>query len=348
MGVRGEGAGAAGSAGRGRAGAGRDRYAGRGAGPAATAGQRGPVSVTGRALCVLEAFTPAAPVRTLTDLARHTGLPLTTVHRLVGELARWGALEREEGGGYRIGLRLWEIASLAPRGLGLRESALPQLSDLVHVTGENAQLAVREDLSLVFVERLAGRGAVPVLTRVAGRFALMPTGVGRVLLAHAPPDVQERALAGPQARCTPATECDPGVLRHSLAEVRRTGVAICERQVTEDSVSVAAPVHGPHGDVVAAVSVVAHADRVRPYTLVPLVQVAARGISRALGAGPGVRAPAGPRPCTVPRGAAGHADPSGAEGAAGPAGPADPAGPAGPIGLTGRGRGGRSGSAIRR
>ncbi|MEW2547810.1 IclR family transcriptional regulator [Streptomyces sp. NPDC047002] len=339
MGVRGEGAGAAGSAGRGRAGAEGDRRAAPGAGPAAKAGeQRGPVSVTGRALCVLEAFTPAAPVRTLTDLARHTGLPLTTVHRLVGELARWGALEREEGGGYRIGLRLWEIASLAPRGLGLRESALPQLSDLVHVTGENAQLAVREDLSVVFVERLAGRGAVPVLTRVAGRFALMPTGVGRVLLAYAPPEVQERALAGPQARCTPATECDPGVLRQSLAEVRRTGVAICERQVTDDSVSVAAPVHGPHGDVVAAVSVVAHADRVRPHTLVPLVQVAARGISRALGAEPGGRAPADPRT---------HTGAAGAAGPAGPAGPADPAGPAGP-GLTGRGRGGRSGSARRR
>ncbi|MCF3960715.1 IclR family transcriptional regulator [Streptomyces fuscigenes] len=239
-----------------------------------------------RALRVLEAFTPDAPVRTLTALARHTGLPLTTTHRLVGELTRWGALERDGGGSYRIGLRLWEIASLAPRGLGLRELALPQLSDLVHVTGENAQLAVREGLSVVFVERLAGRGAVPVLTRVAGRFALMPTGVGRVLLAYAPPEVQEQVLAGPPARCTEATVCDPSLLRQLLAEVRRTGVAVCERQVTLDSVSVAAPVYGPRGDVVAAVSVVAHAGAVQPHTLVPLVQVAARGISRSLGAEP--------------------------------------------------------------
>ncbi|WP_329460293.1 IclR family transcriptional regulator [Streptomyces sp. NBC_01497] len=242
---------------------------------------------------MLEAFTPAAPVHTLSGIARHTGLPLTTTHRLVGELAQWGALERDAHGAYRIGLRLWEIASLAPRGLGLRELALPQLSDLVHVTGENAQLAVREDLSVVFVERLAGRGAVPVLTRVAGRFALMPTGVGRVLLAYAPPDVQERVLAGPPARCTPETVCEPAVLRQLLAEVRRTGVAICERQVTLDSVSVAAPVHGPGGDVVAAVSVVARAGGVQPHTLVPLVQIAARGISRSLGADPVPRPAAG-------------------------------------------------------
>ncbi|MFC4494882.1 IclR family transcriptional regulator [Streptomyces ovatisporus] len=242
--------------------------------------------MTSRALRVLEVFSPTAPVLKLTDISRHTGLPLTTAHRLVSELTAWGALEREADGGYRIGLRLWEIAALAPRGLGLRESALPNLSDLARVTGENVQLAVREDVSVVYVERLAGRGSVPVLTRVGGRFALTPTGVGRVLLAHAPPDVQEYVLSQPLIRYTERTQCDPSRLRQILAEVRHTGVAVCERQVTMDSVSVAAPVYGPGGEVVAAVSVVAHVDTVQGHTLVPLVQVAASGISRTLGAPP--------------------------------------------------------------
>lgn len=254
-----------------------------------TAGGTG--SVTGRALRVLEVFSPAAPVLTLTEISRRTGLPLTTAHRLVSELTGWGALERGPGG-YRIGLRLWEIAALAPRGLGLREVALPHLSDVARVTGENVQLAVREDLSAVYVERLAGRASVPVLTRVGGRFALTPTGVGRVLLAYAPADVQERALAQEPVRYTERTECDPVRLRRALAEVRHSGVAVCERQVTMDSVSVAAPVYGPGGagaaggEVVAAVSVVAHVETVPAHSLVPLVQVAASGISRALGSGP--------------------------------------------------------------
>ncbi|MCA1218722.1 IclR family transcriptional regulator [Streptomyces sp. 8L] len=247
----------------------------------------GGASVTSRALSVLAAFSPSAPVLKLTDIACHAGLPLTTAHRLVSELRDWGALERDPDGGYRIGLRLWEIAALAPRALGLRELALPYLSDLGVVTRENVQLAVREQLSLVFVERLAGQNSVHVLTRVGGRFALPPTGVGRVLLAHAPADVQEEVLARPQSRFTEHTVCDPAELRRCLAEVRRTGVAVCARQVTLDGLSVAAPVRGPGGDVVAAVSVVAHIDTVRAHTLVPLVQVAARGISRALGAPPG-------------------------------------------------------------
>ncbi|MEV0093985.1 IclR family transcriptional regulator [Streptomyces sp. NPDC050738] len=241
-------------------------------------------SVTARALQVLEAFTPAHPVLRLAEISRHSGLPLSTAHRLVKQLTGWGALERDAEGNYRIGLRLWEIASLAPRGLGLRETALPYLSDLGQITRENVQLAVREDLSVVYVERLAGSGAVQVLTRVGGRFALTPTGVGLVLLAYAPADVQERALALPLARHTERTLRSPDRIRRVLAEVRRTGVAVSDRQVTMDAVSVAAPVHGPENNVVAAVSVVAHADSANPHALAPLVQVAARGISRSLGA----------------------------------------------------------------
>jgi len=72
------------------------------------------------------------------------------------------------------GLRLWEIGSLAPRGPGLREAALPFLEDLSQITRENVQLAVREGAEVVFIERIAGSGAVPVLTRVGGRFARTP------------------------------------------------------------------------------------------------------------------------------------------------------------------------------
>ena len=114
-------------------------------------------SVTARAFAVLEAFTPSSPTLTLSEIARRAGLPLTTAHRLAGELRAAGALEREVDGSYRLGLRLWEIASLAPRGVPLREAALPFLEDLYEVTHENAQLGVREGHDVVYIERIAGR-----------------------------------------------------------------------------------------------------------------------------------------------------------------------------------------------
>ncbi|MEU7849068.1 IclR family transcriptional regulator [Micromonospora parva] len=238
-------------------------------------------SVTSKVLALLDAFSPATPALTLSELARRTGMPLPTVYRRAAELVAWGALERGDDGRYRIGLRLWEVGSLAPRGLGLRELALPVMEDLYEVTHENVQLAVRQGLELVFIERIAGRHAVPVLTRVGGRFALHATGVGLVLLAHAPAEVQEQVLAAPLERYTELTITDPRRLRRCLAEVRRVGYAVSDRQVTMDALSVAAPVRVPEG-VVAAISLVVAHDRADPVALAPLVQAAGRVVSRAL------------------------------------------------------------------
>lgn len=238
--------------------------------------------VLGRALRILDAFSAEQPTMTLSQLARRSGLPTSTVHRMLGELIEWGALERGTDGRYRVGLRLWEVGALAPRGQGLRERALPYLEDLSQVTRENAQLAVREGGELVFVERIAGTGAVPVLTRVGARFALTATGVGLVLLAHAPREVQEEILTGPFRRFTPLTVTDTRTLRRMLAEVRHRGYAVSDRQVTMDALSVAAPVHGPDGEVTAAVSLVVRHDGRAAHQLAPLVCTSARAITRAL------------------------------------------------------------------
>lgn len=239
-------------------------------------------TANGKLLAVLDAFSRERPRLTLSEIARAVGAPLSTTHRLVAELTAWGGLERDEDGGYRVGLRVWELGALAPRGPGLREAALPFMEDLYEVTHENVQLAVRDGHEVLFVERFAARGAVTVLTQVGGRFALPPTGVGLVLLAHAPAAVQDAVLAGPQERYTPHTVVDPAQLRRVLAQVRRAGHAVSDRQVTDDAVSVAAPVR-QGGAVVAALSIVVRggaAAAVRPY--VNGVMAAARGISRTL------------------------------------------------------------------
>jgi DNA-binding IclR family transcriptional regulator len=241
-------------------------------------------SATERALCILGAFSPERPALTLSEISRTTGLPIATAHRLTGELARWGALERGFDGVYRIGLRLWEVGALAPRGLGLREAAMPFLEDLYEATHQNVQLAVLDGLEVVYLEKISGRGAVNVLTKVAGRFAAHATGVGLALLAHADPVVQEQVLAAPLRAFTAKTIVDPRSLRRVLAEVRRTGVAISDGQVELIALSVAAPITGPDGTVVAALSVVVPSGGAGPQMYVPAVRQAALGVSRALGA----------------------------------------------------------------
>lgn len=249
--------------------------------------QTGPV--IHRAVRILSAFTADHPTLSLSDLARRSGLPLTTVHRLVATLAEAGLVERDGQGRYHVGLRLWEIASLVPYSRGLRDAALPFIEDLSQVTHENVQLGVREGTELLIIERINGRRAVPALSRVGARFPMHPSAMGQVLLAFAPPEVQEDVLASPLERFTPYTVTAPGALRSLLAEIRARGYAATDRELTDDAVAVAAPIRDLDGNVGAALGLVVQAESASPANLVPLVQAAARGISRSLGGIPWLR-----------------------------------------------------------
>src|SRR6266496_5738716 len=143
------------------------------------------LSVPAKMLAIVDAFSQQRAAYTVSELARRTGLPLTTTHRLVSELERWGGLERGADRRYHIGLRFVEVAALCPRGPGLRDVALPIMEDLYEACHQNVQLAVRDGTEGVYVERIAGRRAVPVLTKVGARWPLHAPGVGLVLLAYA-------------------------------------------------------------------------------------------------------------------------------------------------------------------
>lgn len=157
-------------------------------------------------------------------------------------MEEWGALERGDDASWHVGLRLWEVASGCPRGQILREIALPFLQDLYEATHENIQLAVREGTELVFVERIAGHRSVELLTMVGGRFPITATGMGRVLLAYAPPEIQEAVLAEPIPRRTPFTVTDPVTVQEQLRAIRREQVFVSDRQLSETTVAVAAPI----------------------------------------------------------------------------------------------------------
>jgi DNA-binding IclR family transcriptional regulator len=239
-------------------------------------------SVTHKVLALLGAFSADAAVLSLSDLSRRSGVSLATTHRRVAELVEWGALERTADGRLRIGLRLWEVASLAPRGLGLRDVALPFLQDLLRVTQKQVvHLAVREELNVVFVERMRGRGGPAVYSRAGGRYGDFATGVGLILLAYAPAAVQQSVLDSPLTRYTDKTVIDPGRLRSLLAGIRRDGYSVSDRMVDDNLLSVGAPIYASD-QVVAALSVAAAADEQSPAALISLVRATALGISRAL------------------------------------------------------------------
>jgi DNA-binding IclR family transcriptional regulator len=238
-------------------------------------------SVTSKVVSLLDAFHVGDVELSLNELARRTHLPLSTAYRLASELVTWGGLERANGGGYRVGLRLLEVGARAPRSAGLNEIVVPFMQDLFVATRQNVHLAVLQGHEALYVERVTGLQSIAVKSRRWGRMPLHATGVGKVLLAYADPGLVDEVLAEPLKRYTPYTIVAPGHLRRNLAEIRRTGFGIAHEEMSVGRVSVAAPLCDAAGRAVAALSIVVPTT-VDPQRLAPAVRTAALSASRRL------------------------------------------------------------------
>ena len=241
-------------------------------------------SLAERVFAIADAFSGGGrDDLTLSEIALRSDLPLSTAHRLVNEWVEWGGIVRTEQGRYRVGMRLWKLGMRAPTARRLRTVARPFLEDLYEVTRENVHLAVPDGLGALYLERFSSRGAVPVISEVGSRLPLHATGVGLVLLAFAPRGMLEQVIEAGPRQYLPNTMTTDRELRTRLAGIRATGMAISVNEMTLDSFSAAAPIRDHTGEVVAAVSIVAHAQLSADPQFPLAVSVAARGISRALG-----------------------------------------------------------------
>ncbi|GER21901.1 IclR family transcriptional regulator [Zafaria cholistanensis] len=198
------------------------------------------VGVIDKAAAVLDALE-AGPT-TLAQLVAATGLSRPTVHRLAQALVHHRLVGKDVHGRFVLGSRLVELASAAGEDR-LIAAAGPLLIQLRDATGESSQVFRRQGDSRVCVasaERPVGlRDTIPVGTQLSMRAG----SAAQVLLAW---EDHERLLDGLQnARFTPTI----------LAGVRRRGWAQSLGEREPGVASVSAPVRGPSGRVIAAVSI---------------------------------------------------------------------------------------------
>ncbi|MEZ3161583.1 IclR family transcriptional regulator [Microbacterium sp. BWT-B31] len=240
-------------------------------------------SAIDRVVRVLETFTIDRTVQTASEIGRRARLPSSTAHRLVDGLIEAGLLERDDEHRVRLGMRLWELALRGSHALRLRQAALPHMERVQARIREHTQLAVLEQDSALFLERLSHPDAGANITRIAGRLPLHASSSGLVLLAFAPEELRERVLAAPLAQVAKETVTDAAALRRLLAEVRRTGVAVAPGSIEAVSTGIAVAVRDPRGEVIAALSVVLPRDAPTEQAVTELVR-AARGIRSSLSA----------------------------------------------------------------
>lgn len=249
----------------------------------AARGKRPPAGepVIDRAFALLAAFTQTRRTLSLSELARATDQPTSTTLRLAQRLVAAGALERKQDGRYVVGLRMWEMGALAPRGMGLRQFALPYMTELAETTHENVLLVVLDGNRGLVIERLSGLHATEMEFGVTGSMPLHLTSSGLVLLANAEPVLQEKVLNAPMPMRPMTTLASPVEMRARIAQIRRDGFCVMKGGPMPVA-SVAAPIHGKGQEVVAALSVVMHPTRIDPASLVPPVRAAAWAVSRDL------------------------------------------------------------------
>ena len=267
-----------------------------------------PLSLLEKAALVLDAFEGSAPRLTLTEVIQRSGLPRSSVHRILDQLVQLHWLDRE-GRDYRLGMRLLELGGLAAHHNRLRRAALPALHALHEQTGHLVHLAVLSGTDVLYLERIGGSDDALVPSRIGGRQPAYCTAAGKAILAWNTPEALNAVLrAGLPAR-TAHTITRPQRLHDELLRVRAHGAAYDREEGFRGVTCVAAPLRGA-GHAVAAVSVTGYGLHRELERLTPVTQAAARSIWRSM-FGPG-RHPEPPhrsaparatRPPTIPHAA---------------------------------------------
>jgi IclR family pca regulon transcriptional regulator len=208
-----------------------------------------------RGLSVIRAFGADRPSMTLSDIADLTGLTRATARRFLLTLVELGYV-RADGRLFALTPRVLDLGFSYLSGLGLPEIVAPHLEQLSRRLNESASASVLDADDIVYIARVPARRIMTVSITVGTRFPAHATSMGRVLLAGLDDADLERYLESfARQPLTENTVTDADALRQAVVRVRRQGWALVDQELEQGLRSIAAPLHGADGRVVAAINV---------------------------------------------------------------------------------------------
>lgn len=223
--------------------------------------ERAGVQSVRRALDLLRSFTVERPERGVTELAAEHGLHPSSISRLLATLAEAGLVRSDPSTGrYRLGFGILELATIVRQGIDVRSAALPRIRELALTTGNTVNLAILDDTEAVVIDSAPGHKPFIYASWIGRRRPVHASAHGKALLAFQPPKKQakiiDRVLAkGGLERFTEATITTRAQLESELAVIRERGYAANRGETGEGVASVAAPIRGDDGSVIASVSI---------------------------------------------------------------------------------------------
>ena len=251
---------------------------------AKTTGNAAPSAIA-KLVMVVETLTDE---HRLSDIARATSLPTSTVHRILQELVGLGWVRETDGRGYALGARLLGLVGQAGDESQLARFGRPIIAALNEQTGHTIHLAVRQGDEAVYVDKLDGRRAYQMRSRVGLSIPLHCTAIGKAVLAALPDDeVRDIARRTGLPRRTTHTLTEPDELVRHLRNVRRLGFAIDDQENELHTRCVGAAIVDSRGAPIGGVSLsslVFDLDKKKISRIAPLVVAAAESLSEAFGA----------------------------------------------------------------
>jgi IclR family acetate operon transcriptional repressor len=222
----------------------------------------------------------------VSDVGRRLALSKTVVHRILRSLAsRQLVTADEHSGRYSLGPAAAALGARALSDLSLRNAAMPVLRRLQVATGETTTVSALVGTARVYLDQVVSLQEIKMTVEVGRPFPLYAGASSKAVLAAAGAELRAQVLDSPLERLTPLTIVERAGLERELDEIAAGGVATSLGERQEGAGSVAAPVIGPGGEVIGAISVCGPVARFTPETLeryVPLVQRAAAEISALL------------------------------------------------------------------
>ncbi|MFD1506886.1 IclR family transcriptional regulator C-terminal domain-containing protein [Georgenia yuyongxinii] len=208
-----------------------------------------------RGLAIIRVFDAEHPRLTLSMAAALSGMPRAGARRALNTLVELG-YAGQDGRDFYLRPRLLELGFELLADLTLADVITPHLQALSGRLGESASASVLDGGQIVYIARVATRSIMRVHIRTGTRFPAESTSMGRVLLASRSAEWLEGFISSVRVeRRSAYTTTDTGQLRAVLAGVREQGFALVDQELEEGLRSLAVPVHGREGRVVAAINV---------------------------------------------------------------------------------------------
>ncbi|NNG24445.1 helix-turn-helix domain-containing protein [Massilia sp. ML15P13] len=215
-----------------------------------------------RGLSVLQAFSDQRRSLTIAQISHRTGIPRASVRRCLHTLIQLGYAEAH-GNNFSLKPKVLSLGYSYLSSTPLTVSAHPYLNQISRSLNESCSLAVLQDDEVLYVGRSAASRIMSVSLTTGSRLPAYCTALGRMLLAHLPPQELDGYLARvPLKAMTERTVVNPERLKEILEGVRQAGYAMVEEELEIGLRSIAVPVRGASGNVLAALNIGAHAARV--------------------------------------------------------------------------------------